>query len=147
MLWYCQYYQKPFPSTACDHVLIGHSHCYRIILPSLLHQSKNIYPVDYEFHHIRKRGIQTGEEGTDHVFLITNQRVTDKRGLSPIHYAARLITDVKIGPSPWWLQKRLLAVGQRPINNVVDITNFVMLEYGQPLHAFDFKKLAQNKIV
>jgi phenylalanyl-tRNA synthetase beta chain len=62
-------------------------------------------------------------------------------------YAARLVRGVKIGPSPDWLVERLETIGQRPINNVADITNYVLHELGQPLHAFDFQKLAGPRIV
>ena len=62
-------------------------------------------------------------------------------------YAGLTVSDVKVGPSPQWLQNRLLAIGQRPINNVADITNFVLHEVGQPLHAFNADKIKGGKVV
>jgi len=79
--------------------------------------------------------------------------IHDKAGvtiLAPDHcprYAARLIEGIQVKESPAWLKERLISVGLRPINNIVDVTNFVMMEMGQPLHAFDFDRLAEGRIV
>ncbi len=62
-------------------------------------------------------------------------------------YSASLITDIKVAPSPAWMQQRILAGGMRPINNIVDVTNYVMLEYGEPLHAFDYHQIRGKKII
>lgn len=72
-------------------------------------------------------------------------RVEDHR-LCP-RYCARMVKNIKLAPSPVWLQRRLAACGIRPINNIVDITNYVMEEYGQPMHAFDYDLLANHEII
>jgi phenylalanyl-tRNA synthetase beta chain len=83
----------------------------------------------------------------------TEGRIFDASSVSidaPSHcprYAAKLLEDITVGESPAWLQQRLISVGLRPINNIVDVTNFVMMETGQPLHAFDFDRLAGQRIV
>lgn len=72
-------------------------------------------------------------------------RVEDSQ-LCP-RYCARMVKNIKLAPSPQWMQRRLAASGIRPINNIVDITNYVMEEYGQPMHAFDYDQLAGHEIV
>lgn len=71
-------------------------------------------------------------------------RIEDKRCE---RYMAAVVSGVKIGPSPWWMQKCLILAGHKPINTIVDITNYVLLELGQPLHAFDLAKIEERQIV
>jgi phenylalanyl-tRNA synthetase beta chain len=87
----------------------------------------------------------TALESATTAAAITSVRI-EAAELCP-HYTARVIRGVKIGPSPAWMVRRLETVGLRSINNVVDVTNYVMFEMGQPLHAFDFDKLAERRIV
>ncbi|HEY5003145.1 MAG TPA: phenylalanine--tRNA ligase subunit beta, partial [Ktedonobacteraceae bacterium] len=84
------------------------------------------------------------EQGTPTSELV-NVRVEDT-DLCP-RYSGRVISNVKIGPSPSWIGRRLLASGMRPINNIVDITNYVMLEFGQPLHGFDYDLIPEHTII
>jgi phenylalanyl-tRNA synthetase beta chain len=94
--------------------------------------------------HVRLPGSEApGTDGRAADF--TSVKIVDP-DLCP-RYAARLVRGVKIGPSPDWLVKRLETIGQRPINNVADVTNYVLHELGQPLHAFDFEKLSGRRII
>ncbi|MDZ7814686.1 MAG: phenylalanine--tRNA ligase subunit beta [Planctomycetota bacterium] len=85
------------------------------------------------------------EEGEESAEELTSVEVTDQK-LCP-YYGARVLRGVKVAPSPAWVQRRLELIGLRPVNNIADITNLVMYETGQPLHAFDYNKLAENRIV
>ena len=84
---------------------------------------------------------ETNEKASDYISI----RV-DAPEQNPL-YIAKVVKNVKIGPSPIWMQTRLMAAGVRPLNNVVDITNYILMEYGQPLHAFDYDKLRSKEIV
>lgn len=94
-----------------------------------------------EFRDVRPSAAETGPE-TSTVTRVDNE-ATD---LCP-HYTARVLRNVEIRPSPAWMTRRLEAVGLRPVNNVVDVTNYVLFEMGQPLHAFDFDRLQGKRIV
>ena len=83
------------------------------------------------------------ESGNINDFL----KVEVRNGKLCPRYIARMVKNVKIEPSPKWIRERLRASGVRPINNIVDVTNFVMLEYGQPMHAFDSSRVAGGKII
>ena len=84
--------------------------------------------------------------GAEGVLLELLDVETPAADLCP-RYTARMVRNVKIAPSPKWMRERLRAMGVRPINNIVDITNYVMLEYGQPMHAFDYRYVKGGKII
>ncbi len=86
--------------------------------------------------------VETGEADFENLAEVTVQ----DSGLCP-HYTARIIRNLKVGPSPQWMQERLKTCGLRPVNNIVDITNYVLLESGQPMHAFDFRSVRDGRIV
>lgn len=88
--------------------------------------------------------IRVSEKGED---IHEAASVEVKAGDLCPRYAARIVEDVTVAESPLWMRKRLLAVGIRPVNNVVDVTNYVLMECGQPLHAFDLERLAGNRVV
>ena len=93
----------------------------------------------------KKPDLTFHEDPTDQIENYLKVSVEDP--IACPRYSARVVKNIKIGPSPLWLRNRLFAVGVRPINNIVDITNYVMLEYGQPMHAFDYRQIGGGEII
>ena len=112
--------------------------CYSII--GLARESAAAFGMEMKHHEPVVKGSQAGSI-FDHLDVEVPAENLCNR------YSSRMVANVKIGPSPEWMRQRLRANGVRPINNIVDITNYVMLEYGQPMHAFDYRYIGSNKIV
>lgn len=94
---------------------------------------------------LKKPMLNVKETGTEKASSLTNIQIVDSELCS--RFAARILKNIKVGPSPAWMQHRIQAAGMRPINNIVDVTNFVMLEMGQPMHAYDYNLLARHSLV
>lgn len=111
--------------------------CYSIL--GVAREAAATFNKDFVMPPVKKVG--NSEDVND--YLKVDVQATD---LCP-RYTARLVRNIKLAPSPEWMQRRLAASGIRPINNIVDITNYVMEEYGQPMHAYDYDTLAGGKII
>ncbi len=112
--------------------------CYGII--GIAREAAATFNQPFQLHEPEVKGSDVGS-----MFDMLDVEVEDPELCA--RYTARMVKNVKIGPSPKWLRQRLHALGVRPINNIVDITNYVMLEYGQPMHAFDYRYVGSGKIV
>ncbi len=111
--------------------------CYSIM--GIAREAAATFDLPFKYPDIKETG--NSEQASDHISVDIKDKDLCTR------YIARVVKNVKPGESPEWMKCRLRAAGIRPISNIVDITNFVMLEYGQPMHAFDLSTIAGNKII
>lgn len=111
--------------------------CYSVL--GIAREAAATFKKEFAFPEIKETG--NGENATDHLSVEVKDPDLCKR------YTARVVKNIKFGESPEWMKRRLRSCGIRPINNIVDITNYVMEEFGQPMHAFDYETIAGKKIV
>ncbi len=111
--------------------------CYSIM--GIAREAAATFDLPFKYPDVKETG--NSEKAEDYISV----EIRDKDLCS--RYVARVVKNIKLAPSPDWMKKRLRASGIRPINNLVDITNYVMLEYGQPMHAYDYSTIADRKII